>query len=67
MSEPMETYTEEMFDEFLDETYPTYEIAGVILYPSVMLYKVDPIAYRIAYSEWVDYMEEENDGTLFIL
>lgn len=61
MNDPMETYTEEMFDEWLDETYPTYEIAGVSLYPSQVLYKVDPIAYRIAYNDWVDYKDEEEN------
>jgi hypothetical protein len=59
MSDPIEIYTEEMFDEWLDETYPTYEIAGVSLYPSQVLYKADPIAYRIAYNDWVDCMAEQ--------
>lgn len=61
MSEPTEEYTEEMFDEFLDEAYPTYDVAGITLYPSAILKGCDPIAYRLAYNDWVDYMEEEEN------
>jgi hypothetical protein len=43
--------TEEMFDEWLDDVYPTYKIAGVELYPSQILKNCDPIANRIALSE----------------
>ena len=49
--------TEEQFDEWLDDVYPTYQIAGITLYPSQMLKNCDPIAYRIALSE----MEEDED------
>jgi hypothetical protein len=50
--------TEADFDDWLDDVYPTYEIAGVTLYPSQMLRHCDPIAYRIAMSEWEDREEE---------
>jgi hypothetical protein len=50
--------TEEQFDDWLDEVYPTYEIAGITLYPSQMLKNCDPIAYRIALSEYEDREEE---------
>jgi hypothetical protein len=46
--------TEEMFDEWLDDVYPTYQIAGITLYPSQILKNCDPIAYRIAQSEMED-------------
>lgn len=49
---------EEEFDDWLDDVYPTYQIAGVTLYPSQMLKNCDPIAYRIALSEWDDREEE---------
>lgn len=49
---------EEEFDDWLDDVYPTYEIAGITLYPSQMLKNCDPIAYRIALSEWDDREEE---------
>ena len=61
MSEPMEEYTEEMFDEWLDEVYDPHEVAGVTIYASSILRNCDPIAYRIAYSEWIDYMEERDN------
>lgn len=59
MSEPMEEYTEEMFDEMLDEMYEPYEIAGVTLSPSKVLKDCDPIAYHIAFNDWVDQEEGE--------
>jgi hypothetical protein len=51
--------TEEMFDEWLDDVYPTYAIAGITLYPSQILKNCDPIAYRIALSEIED---DEDDN-----
>jgi hypothetical protein len=51
--------TEEDFDDWLDDVFPTYAIAGVELLPSQMLKNCDPIAYRIALSEMED--EEEED------
>ena len=51
--------TEEKFDEWLDDVYPTYQIAGVTLYPSQILKNCDPIAYRIALSEIEDDDEDE--------
>jgi hypothetical protein len=53
--------TEEMFDEWLDDVYPTYEIAGIILYPSQILKNCDPIAYRVALAD-INYEEEEDDN-----
>jgi hypothetical protein len=50
---------EEEFDELLDELYPTYEIAGIALYPSQILKNCDPIAYRIALSE-IEVDEDDN-------
>jgi hypothetical protein len=51
---------EEMFDEWLDDVYPTYKIAGVELYPSQILKNCDPIAYRISLAEFEE--DEENDN-----
>lgn len=50
--------TEEEFDDWLDDVYPTYDIAGITLRPSQMLKNCDPIAYRIALSECEDREEE---------
>jgi hypothetical protein len=46
------------FDDWLDDVYPTYQIAGVELSPSQILFNCDPIAYRIALSEWDDEEDE---------
>jgi hypothetical protein len=48
------------FDEMLDELYPEYSIAGITLTPSHILRECDPIAYRIALSEFEDW-ENENE------
>ena len=46
------------FDEMLDESYPEYSIAGITLSPSHILRECDPIAYRIALSEYEDREDE---------
>lgn len=50
---------EEEFDDWLDDVYPTYPIAGVELRPSQILKNCDPVAYRIALSE-IEYDEDDN-------
>ena len=50
--------TEEMFDDWLDDVYPTYEIAGVTLYPSQILKSCDPIAYRVALAD-IEFEEDD--------
>jgi hypothetical protein len=46
------------FDEMLNELYPEYTIAGITITPAKILFECDPIAYRIALSEFED---EENE------
>jgi uncharacterized lipoprotein YddW (UPF0748 family) len=46
------------FDDYLDEIYPTYEIAGVTLYPSQILASSDPIAYWEARADFEDMLQE---------
>ncbi len=48
-----------MFDDFLDECYKPVMIAGSTFYPSTILAKCDPIAYRIALNEYADDMEHD--------
>ena len=43
---------EPMFDEMLDECYPTITIAGIDFYPADILAECDPIAYRVALHDW---------------
>lgn len=51
----------EMFDEVLDECYPSVKIAGITFFPSDILFECDPIAYRCAVNDWESFEEEEND------
>jgi hypothetical protein len=53
MSDPKEIE----FDEFLDELFPPYQIGGFTFYASEVLKTLDPIAYRISFSEY----ENDND------
>jgi hypothetical protein len=51
--------TEEMFDEYLDEIHQEYSMGWLTFTPSQILKACDPIAYRIALSEWEN---EEDDN-----
>ena len=59
----------EMFDEMLEECYPTIEIAGITFYPSDILFECDPIAYRVSVNDYQSnlcsdgYHESENEIT----
>jgi hypothetical protein len=46
------------FDEMLNETYPEYSMGWVSFTPAQILKECDPIAYRIALSEFEDEDEE---------
>lgn len=57
-----EAHIESQFQDLLDELYPVYEIAGVTIYPSRILKECDPVAYRIALSEYEDEVAERSQG-----
>ena len=50
---------ENQFDEMLDECYPIVRIGGIHFYPSQILKECDPIAYRVALSDYESTLEEE--------
>ena len=50
------------FDELLNEIYPEYSMGWITFTPAQILKKCDPIAYRIALSEY----EEEDEDVLLI-
>lgn len=54
--------TETLFDDFLDETYEEYSIAGVSLLPSQILKETDPIAYRVALSDFESYLTQDEEN-----
>jgi hypothetical protein len=53
----------EIYDEFIDETSNEISILGLTYYASEILKKVDPIAYRCYFHDWLDGEEvvEIND------
>ena len=52
---------ETMFDEFLDESAPLFEIFGMKYAPSYILRECDPIAYRVTLSDWLDSLDNCED------
>lgn len=52
-------FSEDEYDEFLDDLYPEYDIGGMKFYASNILKKCDPIAYNIGFGEEEDYQREQ--------
>lgn len=50
---------EEAYDDFLNEIFPEYEIAGLSLLPSRVLANTDPVAYRMGFLDFLDMQQEE--------
>lgn len=44
----------ERFDDMLDDVYGDVEIAGMTYPASRTLLRVDPIAYRVSFNDWLD-------------
>jgi hypothetical protein len=53
-AEPKAERTEEMFNDFLDESFDEITILGLRYSPSVVLRECDPIAYRIYSQDFID-------------
>ena len=51
-----EELDEEIYDEWLDETCEPVRIGSLEYSPSIVLERVDPIAYRCGYSDFLDYL-----------
>ena len=52
---------EEMFDEMMDESYPTFQIGTSTFYASQILANCDPIMYQISVDEYIDFLQEQED------
>jgi hypothetical protein len=52
---------EEQFDEMLDESYEPFKIGTSTFYASQILNNCDPVMYRIAFDEYVDFLQEQED------
>lgn len=44
---------EQEYDDFLDEVYGDIQIGYLTFSPSEVLYKLDPIAYKCGFSDWL--------------
>lgn len=49
----------ELFDEYLDELQEPVTILGMTYALSKVLKECDPIAYRVTFNEWVDYVSDD--------
>jgi hypothetical protein len=52
---------EELYKESLDEIYGTVKVAGYEYDTSRALYELDPIAYRVGFSDWLDSLDDCDD------
>lgn len=58
--EPLEEWEAmKLYDDMLDECYPTYEINGMEFFASDILKECDPIAYRVGFSDYADSLAQE--------
>jgi len=64
-----ERLMKELYDEWLDECYPMVQIAGLECYPSIALYRIDPIAYQTWMNDYESSLrtEYETDGSYYEL
>ena len=50
---------EAMFDEFLDEIYPSFQMGQLEFMPSDILKSCDPIAYRCGLADYESELEAD--------
>ena len=48
---------EDLYKDVLDQTYGTVMVAGMEYETSRALYELDPIAYRVGFSDWLDCLD----------
>jgi hypothetical protein len=54
-----ESQAYEMYDQMLDDCYPMVDICGYQYEPSTALKRIDPIAYRVGFSDYISSSEQE--------
>ena len=52
---------EELYKQFIDETTEPVKIWNMEYDASRVLYEIDPIAYRVGFSDWLDSLEDCED------
>lgn len=50
---------EELYDEMLNEIYPVVRFGDLTYWPARVLKDVDPTAYRVGLSDYLDSLEED--------
>jgi hypothetical protein len=49
----------ELFDEMLDELYPTFKMGELTFYASQILKSCDPVAYSIELTDYLDNLSDQ--------
>lgn len=60
-----EVNTNESYDDMLDDCHEMVKICGYEYYPSDAFEKVDPIAYRCGYLDYIDSREKDGEWISF--
>lgn len=50
---------EDEYNEMLNDCYPMVNVAGIEMYPALVLERTDPIAYRCGHSDFNDSLLSE--------
>lgn len=50
----------ERYDQWLDEIYPEVELGHSVFQPSEILKELEPITYRVGFSDFLHFMTEDN-------
>lgn len=53
----------ERYDDWIDEVHGEVSIGELTFYPSRILKELDPIAYRVGFSDFVDFSTQDGDIT----
>lgn len=56
-----EQEADDLFEEFINEMWPTVEVCGYHMDPARVLKEVDPIAYRQEFLNWMDSQTEDGN------
>lgn len=55
----LENVTTDYYDDMIDECYPEIEIMGLTYAPSIALYRIDPIAYDVYFTDYKDGLRSD--------
>ena len=59
MTPAQDRLLKEYFDDMLDDCYPEFEIFGMHYSPSVVLERIDPIAYQVSMNDYESGLRAE--------